>query len=157
MNKKALIVTGILCLFLCHIPSKAQEVDCGEKYSLALTQYNYGLADSALAILEPCLFNSRVHKQLSNDESVDIYRLAALSSIMIGDPENAERCVRQMLQYKPDYAKNWREGDLMEFRYMIENITSQPLVRLGIQGGMNTPFLNLKKHYTDPVKPSSTF
>ena len=152
MKNLAIILTAILSLLFYCNSSMAQDVNCGENYELALTQYNLGLADSALSILEPCLLSQRVHKDLSRDESVNIYRLAALSSIMIGNPEGAEKYVRELVKYDPDYAEHWREGDLMEFRQMIEGVTSQPSLKLGLRAGVNFPLLNLQKNYTDPEK-----
>jgi opacity protein-like surface antigen len=124
---------------------------------LALEQYNSGLAESALSILEPCLFNKQMHKELAREESVNIYRLAALSSIMIGNPENAEKYIRELLKYQPDYAERWREGDLMEFRQIVEGISSQPSLKLGFRAGINVPMLELKKNYTDPEKQGARF
>jgi len=157
MKKKAIILTGLLSLLFCYNTSMAQEIDCGENYGLALTQYNLGLADAALSILEPCLFNKRINKDLTGGESTNIYRLAALSSIMIGNSEAAEKFVREMLKYAPDYAENWREGDLMEFRHMIEGITSQPSLKLGLRAGLNFPLLSLQKNYADPENLGARF
>jgi tetratricopeptide (TPR) repeat protein len=155
--KKVIITAGLLSLMVYFNHSIAQEIRCEEQYQLALTQYNYGLADSALSILEPCLLNQRIHKELTRGGSVNIYRLAALSSIMIGNPEDAEKYIKELLKYQPDYAENWREGDLMEFRYMIEGVSSQPSFKLGIWAGFNVPMLTLEKNYTDPEKPGAQF
>ena len=157
MRNKVKITTAILgLLFYCY-SSVAQEINCERSYELALSQYNNGLADSALSILEPCLLNNRVHKDLSKDESADIFRLGALASIMIGQPEDAEKDVREMLKYDPDYSEHWREGDLEEFRYMIEGVTSQASLKLGLRAGLNFPQLNLQKNYTDPPKSAPRY
>ena len=87
--KKTIITVGLISLMAHSTFSLAQEIKCHERYQFALTQYNFGLADSALSLLDPCLFNQRIHKELTRGESVNIYRLAALSSIMIGKPEDA--------------------------------------------------------------------
>ena len=157
MKNLTIIATTILGMLFCSNTSMGQGIDCGGSYDLALAQYNYGLADSALSFLEPCLFNKRIHKELTRGESTNIYRLAALSSIMIGDSEAAEKFVREMLKYAPDYAESWREGDLMEFRHMIEGFSSQPSFKLGLRGGVNFPLLSLQKNYTDPAKLEATF
>ena len=157
MTKKAIILTGLLGLLFYFNTSMAQEVDCGENYESALAQYNLGLADAALSILEPCLLNQRVHKELTRIESVNIYRLAALASIMIGNPEDAEKYIKELLKYQPDYAETWREGDLMEFRQIIEGSSSQPSFKLGLRAGMIFPLLSLQKIYTDPPKTAARF
>lgn len=155
--KKVLLTAGLLSLMVHFSSSIAQEIDCGDKYQSALEQYNLGLAESALSILEPCLQSQRIHKDLTRVESVNIYRLAALSSIMIGNPEDAEKYIRELLKYQPDYAENWREGDLMEFRQIFEGVSSQPSFKLGLRAGMIFPLLSLEKNYTDPPKMATTF
>jgi outer membrane protein W len=155
--RKALITAGLLSLMVHLTPSLAQEIQCDERYQLALTQYNFGLADSALSLLEPCLQSQRIHKELTRVESVNIYRLAALSSIMIGNPEDAEKYVKELLRYQPDYAGNWREGDLMEFRQIFERVSSQASFKLGFRAGVNFPLLSLQKIYTDPPKQAASF
>lgn len=107
------------------------------------------MADSALKVLKPCLGNKTALDRVSNGTRVNIYRIAALSSIMKEDPVKAEEYVRQLLKYQPDYKNNLREDDLMEFKQMLDKNYSQPAIRIGITGGTNIPFVKLLKNYSN--------
>ncbi|MCX6254213.1 MAG: outer membrane beta-barrel protein [Bacteroidia bacterium] len=148
-NIKNSIPLCILAFFLISFSINAQEVNCSQNYEAALKLYNYGMADSALAILKPCLENKKALDKVSRETGANIFRLAALSSIMKGDPSKAEEYVKQLLKYQPDYKNNLRVDDLMEFRLMVSNTSSQPSLRLGITAGANMPFVKLQKKYSD--------
>lgn len=156
-KRRIFIVLCIAGFVLLSFHVQAQEVNCSDKYEAALSIYNYGMADSALNLLKPCLESNQALKQVSRETAANIYRLAALSSIMTGNPGDAERYVRELLKYKPDYAENMREDDLEEFRLMLQRSTSQPSLRVGLRAGMNIPLLSLEKNYTDPVKTADSY
>jgi len=139
----------ILVFFLISLNTTAQVVNCSENYEKALKLYNYGMADSALSVLKPCLGNKKALDKVSKETIANIFRLAALSGIMKGDPEKAEEYVKQLLKYQPDYKNNLREDDLMEFRLMLNKTYPQPALRLGVIGGINIPFVKLDKKYSD--------
>lgn len=142
------ISLSALVFFLISLTSTAQVVNCSENYEKALKLYNYGMADSALSILKPCLGNIKVLDKVSKETGANIFRLAALSSIMKGDPGKAEEYVKQLLKYQPDYKNNMREDDLEEFRIMLNKTYSQPAMRFGAIGGINIPFVKLEKKYS---------
>ncbi|KPK83401.1 MAG: hypothetical protein AMS27_13020 [Bacteroides sp. SM23_62_1] len=154
---KTIIILCILGLSFVSFQGNAQGVDCSGNYEAAMRLYNYGMADSALNMLKPCLESKKALKQVSKETSANIFRLAALSSIMTGNPEDAERYVKELLKYQPDYKENIRDDDLQEFRLMLERSTSQPELRIGISGGINIPLLKLRKNYSDPPKTAATF
>jgi len=156
-NIKTIISSCLLGLVFLSFHCNAQVVNCSDNYEAALRLYNYGMADSALNTLEPCLENRQALKQVSKETSANIFRLAALSSIMTGNPGEAERYVKELLKYQPDYKENIRDDDLMEFRLMLERSTSQPELRVGVRFGMNIPLLELQKNYTFPEKTATTF
>jgi hypothetical protein len=147
-NIKNSFSLSILAFFIMSLSCKAQEPNCSENYEKALKLYNYGMADSALSILKPCLGNKKALDKVSKETGVNIFRLAALSSIMKGDPGKAEEYVKQLLKYQPDYKNNLREDDLMEFRLMVNKTYSQPALRIGAMGGINIPFVKLQKGYS---------
>ena len=158
MNK--IIRIFIFCLTInlfMSLSIKGQTTDCSASYEKALSLYNSGMADSALKVLQPCLETKRTLSSYSRETSGRIFRLAALSSIMTGDPVNAEKYARQMLQYLPDYKKSKNEGDLMEFRLILEKFSAQPLWRIGILGGANYPLIDLLKTYSYYATTGSTF
>ena len=147
-NFKNTVYLSILAIFLISLNCTAQVVNCSENYEAALKLYNYGMADSALNVLRPCLGNTKAMSNITNETSAKIFRLAALASIMKGDPGRAEEYVRQLLKYQPDYKNNLTDDDLMEFRMMVSKTYSQPDLRLGVIGGVNMPFLALQKKYS---------
>ena len=136
---------------------KGQTPDCSASYEKALFLYNSGMADSALKVLQPCLETKKTLSNTSRQTSGRIFRLAALSSIMTGDPVNAEKYARQMLQYLPDYKKSKNEGDLMEFRLILDKFSAQPLWRIGILAGANYSFMDLLKTYSYYATSGSSF
>lgn len=148
-NIKNEISLSILAFFLISLTSTAQVVNCSENYEKALKLYNYGMADSALAVLNPCLENKNTLNKFSKEMGANIYRLAALSSILQGDPDKAEEYIRQLLKYQPDYKNHLRDDDLLEFRIMVNKTYSQPSLRFGVRGGINIPFVKLQKEYSN--------
>lgn len=148
-NIKWIISLGIAGILSFSFDCNAQQANCSENYEKALKLYNYGLADSALAVLNPCLTNKKALNNISKETGADIFRLAALSSIIKGDPVKAEEYVKEMLRYQPDYKNNPREGDLMEFRMIVNKTYSQPALRIGVTGGINLPSLELEKKYSE--------
>jgi len=139
----------ILTLFSFSHNSAGQKVNCSDKYEMALELYNYGMADSALAILNPCLESKKELSNLSKEASAEIYRLAALASIMKSEPDKAEEYVNQLLKVQPDYKNNFKDDDLMEFRLMVNSKLPQPSLRFGISAGINIPQLKLQKSLSD--------
>jgi len=145
---KNTVYLSILVILLISLSSNAQVANCSENYEAALKLYNYGMADSALNVLRPCLGTKKAMDKVTNETSAKIFRLAALASIMKGDPGRAEEYVRQLLKYQPDYKNNLADDDLMEFRMMVNKTYSQPDLRFGFIGGINMPFLALQKKYS---------
>ena len=139
----------ILALISFSNSSAGQTVNCSDKYEMALQLYNYGMADSALVVLNPCLESKKELGNLSKEASADIYRLAALASIMKGEPGKAEEYVSQLLRVQPDYKHNFKDDDLMEFRLMVNSKLPQPSLRIGFSAGFNIPQLKLQKSYSD--------
>ncbi|MCK4346799.1 MAG: PorT family protein [Bacteroidales bacterium] len=146
---KTIIFPSVLVFFFISLNSNAQEVNCSENYETALRLYNYGMADSALNVLKPCLENKKISKKVSKETCANIFRLAALSSIMTGHPGEAEKYVKQLLMYKPDYKDNIRDDDLMEFRLMLDRTSAQPELKIGAKAGTNIPAVKLQKKYSD--------
>jgi hypothetical protein len=128
---------------------KGQTVDCSSNYEKALILYNRGMADSALSVLQPCLGNKRSLISLPDETRGRIFHLAALSSIMTSNPGDAEKYIKQMLEYLPDYKNGKNEGDLMEFNLMLNKVTAIPSLRISITGGINLPFAKITKQYSN--------
>lgn len=107
------------------------------------------MADSALSVMRPCLENNDALNKISKETRARIFRIAALSSIMNGNPAEAEKFARRMLINQPGYKNNPDESDLQEFRLMLDKIAPQPSLRIGINGGINIPFIKLQKEYSN--------
>jgi hypothetical protein len=107
------------------------------------------MADSALNVIKPCLGNNDALNKISKETRARIFRLAALSSIMTGNPGEAEKYARKMLINQPDYKNKPDESDLQEFRLMLDKITPQPSLRIGLTAGINIPFVKLQREYTN--------
>jgi hypothetical protein len=54
-----------------------------------------------------------------------------------------------MLKYLPDYKNNKNEGDLMEFRLMLDKLTAIPSFKISLLAGFNTPFSEIKKQFSN--------
>jgi opacity protein-like surface antigen len=148
-NLKTYILPCILGICFLSLNSNAQVPNCSDNYEKALQLYNYGMADSVLNMLKPCIEQKKALKDVSKETCAEIYRLAALASIMTGHPTEADKYITQLLKIKPDYKNNMRDDDLEEFRLILESKSSQPDLMIGIRAGANMPFLNLVKSYSD--------
>jgi opacity protein-like surface antigen len=148
-NIKTFIFPGIFAISFLSLNINAQVPNCSGNYEKALQAYNYGMADSALNILQPCLEHPKALKEVSKEICANIYRLAALSSIMAGNSAKADEYITQLLKYAPDYKNNIRDDDLEEFKMMLNKKSAQPDLRLGIRAGTNMPLLNLARSYSD--------
>jgi outer membrane protein W len=146
---KRYIILSLAVVLFAPLIISGQTTDCSSSYERALLIYNKGMADSALRILQPCLENKRNLNNLSDRTKGRIFRLAALSSIMTDNPVDAEKYVRRMLEYQPNYKNNNNEGDLMEFRLMLDRISAIPSLKVCITGGIIIPFSNITKQYSD--------
>lgn len=135
----------------------SQTTDCSVNYERSLLLYNSGMADSALSVMRPCLENNEALNKISKETRARIFRIAALSSIMNGNPSEAEKYARKMLINQPGYKNNPDESDLQEFRLMLDRITPQPSLRIGLTAGINIPFVKLQKEYTNYELQSANY
>jgi hypothetical protein len=147
-NKKIFTIC-MLIFFSASFSLSAQKTDCAVNYEKALLLYNRGMADSVLAILKPCMEDKSAFSRLPKETCARIYRLAALSSIMTGSPADAEEYSKGLLVYQPNYKNSQHEGDLQEFRLILDKINPLPFIRIGISAGSNLPLLKLQKGYSN--------
>jgi hypothetical protein len=150
MKKTKSIIVLCLTMFLfMPIIIKGQITDCSSNYEKALLLYNKGMADSALRVLQPCLDDKKMLKNLSDRTIERIFRLAALSCIMTANPDDAEKYVKKMFEYQPYYKNSNNEDDLMEFRLMLDKFTVVPSLRACISGTIRFPFSDITKQYSN--------
>lgn len=132
--KSALIYPlPFILLLLCTLPDNvfSQENDLSYAYYYATDLYNTGKIDSAYNILSESLKNKQLYKKTSRNTKASVYRLAALSSILLENHDNARYYVKKMLACRPYYRDNFREGDFLEFRSMVNEFTVLPRVVIG--------------------------
>jgi hypothetical protein len=149
--KKIIIIVYVFILAICIIPLRitGQTSDCYNNYEKGVIFYNSGMSDSTLATLKPCLNSNAALSKVPRETRSRIYRLAAMSSIMLGDGAKAEEYIRQMLINQPDYKANPNKDDLMEFKQILDKIEVKPSFIAGIMAGTNYPFVNLEKQYSN--------
>lgn len=149
--KKPVNIALILMLMLCIFTpgTSGQGTDCYLSYDRALVLYKSGISDSTILVLRPCLDNREALMSIPKETRARIYRLAAMSSIMVGNIVPAEEYIRQMLINQPDYKANPNPDDLMEFKQILDRIEVKPSLRSGIRAGSNYPFLKLRKQYSN--------
>jgi hypothetical protein len=126
-----------------------QKTDCSMNYEKALIFYNSGMNDSAFITLQPCVDNKAALSGIPKENRARMYRLAALSCIMIGNGEKAEEYIRQLVACQPGYGNTPNPDDVMEFRVILERITPSPLLRIGAATGINIPFIKVEKKFSD--------
>jgi hypothetical protein len=143
------IAVFILLLSFITAEIRGQISNCYNNYEKALIFYNSGMSDSTLVILLPCLENKETLQKVSEETRARIYRLAALSSIMVGDGSLAEEYIRQMIINQPDYKENPNADDLMEFKQILDKIEVKPSLIIGLMAGTNYPFVKLRKQYSN--------
>jgi hypothetical protein len=132
-------ISVLLLLFL--IPkSFAQETNCIANYQAARTFYEAGRLDTTIALLETCFKNPKSFRQVSWGNRVEIYRLAAISSFLNYQPEQATQYVRELVKIDPSYQNNFRTDDIAEFRSEVSSYEPVPSLKLGIWGGANLAF-----------------
>lgn len=156
INKKLPSIC-LIVLLLKPVILLAQTADCSVNYEKALLLYKSGMADSALSVLKLCIRNNEELRNLSKETRGRIFRLASLSSIMTGNPEEAENYAREMLVYQPDYKNRMDNEDLMEFRLILEKLVPKPSLRFGINAGINFPILKLQKNYSNYILDSARY
>lgn len=147
--KKFNSLVFLFILVICTIPARinGQISKCYNNYDKALAFYNSGMSDSALATLKPCLENKELLGKVPKETRTQIYRLAALSSIMTGDGVRAEEYIKEMIINQPDYKANPNKDDLMEFKQILDKIEIKPSFMIGVMAGTNYSFVNLQKQY----------
>jgi len=143
----------ILLLSVCSFNLCAQQVDCSRKFYQAESYYNRGMIDSAITTLTPCLENMEFMKKEPKERKVNIFRLAALSFYVSGQPEEASEYVKKMVELDPDYRNNFVDGDLGEFRDAVLNLESTPFLTAGIKVGANFPMITIEEQYSKWMDP----
>jgi hypothetical protein len=110
--------------------------------------YNEGKVDSTFNILSSCINVDQLFRKTSKSTRADIYRLCALSALLLDKPDDAQLHIRRLLEYRPYYKNNFTKDDLSEFRRIVTEFMVQPKFVLGINYFIDFPKIEIKKDLT---------
>lgn len=136
-----LLFKGILNLY-------PQINDCSFAYYNALNLYDQGKVDSTFSILSSCIRHDPLFRKTSRSTRAEIYRLNALSAVLLDKPDNARSSIENLLRYRPYYRNNFHRDDLVEFRRIVTEFTVQPKIVLGAKYFMDFPEFSIEKNLT---------
>jgi hypothetical protein len=142
------VIITMLFLFILSGNLCSQVNDCSFTYYNAMNLYNMGKIDTAYSLFTSCLDNKKLFRKTSKSTRADIYRLSALSSILLDNPDDARIHIKKMLAYKPYYENEFVQADLMEFKRMVKQYTVQPRLVLGINWFQDFSKLTLERTMT---------
>jgi hypothetical protein len=149
------IILSISFLFTLSGSIFSQVNDCSFAYYNALNLYNTGKVDTAYNLLRSCLGNKHLLRNTSKSTKADIYRLSALSSILLENPDDARLNIKKLLTYQPYYKNNFKQGDLLEFRKMVDEFSVQPEFVVGVNCFKDYSTISLEKVFTQPESDST--
>ncbi len=140
----------LIIILLLTIPLNiySQVSDCSFAYYNAMNLYNEGKVDSAFNILSSCINGDQLFRKTSRTTRADIYRLSALSALLLDKPDDAKQNIERFLNYRPYYKDNFLKDDLSEFRRIVTGFTVQPKLVFGIDYFIDFPKINIEKNLT---------
>ena len=142
-------ITLIIILLLTRpLNIYSQVSDCSYAYYNAMNLYNEGKVDSTYNILSSCINGDQLFRKTSRSTRADIYRLCALSALLLDKSDNAQLYIERLLKYRPYYKNNFLKDDLSEFRRIVTGFTVQPKLVLGINYFIDFPKINIEKNLT---------
>jgi hypothetical protein len=145
ISKIALI---IILLFTRPVNIYSQVSDYSSLFYNAMNLYNEGKVDSAYNILSSCVNGDPGFNRASKSTRTDIYRLCALSALLLDKPDEAQLNIRRLLSYQPYYKDDFAGDDLSEFRKIVTGFTVQPKLVLGINYFIDFLQINIEKTLT---------
>ena len=157
INNKITLI--IILLFALKLNMYSQVSDYSTYYYNAMNLYNEGKVDSTLNILSSCIKGDPFLKKTSKSTRADIYRLSALSALLLDKPDDAQQYIKSLLKYRPYYKNDFAKDDLSEFRRMVTEFTVQPKLVLGINYFIDFPKMEIEKNLTahnTPYTPEIT-
>lgn len=143
----------LLSTFIVFGNVDSQEYDCSYSYYIALNLYNSGMVDSAYNVLHSCIVNKKVLKKSSKNTRADIYRLSALSCIILERTAEAKTHIEKLLANQPYYKDNFKKDDLLEFKEMVKGFSVQPRIILGADCYSHFNNTELIKYFTGHFLP----
>jgi hypothetical protein len=156
LNKITLL---IILLFTSPLITCSQVKDCSFAYYNAMNLYNEGKVDTTFNLLSSCINGDQLFRKTSISTRVDIYRLCALSALLLDKPDDAQLNIRRLLKFRPYYKNDFAKDDLSEFRRIVTEFIVQPKLVMGINYFMDFPEVNVEKSltaHTEPYTPEIT-
>lgn len=138
----------IILLIAGSLNAFSQVNDCSFAFFKAMNLYDQGKVDSTFGILNSCINDDQPFRKTSGNTRAEIYRLCALSAVLLDKPDEARSCIGNLLRYRPYYRNDFHKDDLVEFRRIVTEFTVQPKIVLGVKYFMDFPELNIKKNLT---------
>jgi outer membrane protein W len=109
------------------------------RYEEAEGFYNKGKIDSVPRILGVYLKNKSLLRKMEKGGISDIYRLSALSYILMDSLQEAERQIKNLLSNQHNY--QIRQGDLLSFKASLDTLYISPRIVIGLQAGWLATFV----------------
>lgn len=142
------IVLIILLLFAGLLNISSQISDCSFAYYNAMNLYNEGKVDSTYKILNSCINGDQLFRKTSKSTRADIYRLSALSAVLLDKLDEANSYIERLLKYRPYYKNEFLRDDFSEFRRIVTEFIVQPKIVGGINYFMDFPKIEIEKNLT---------
>ncbi|MCU0455261.1 MAG: hypothetical protein MUE74_03080 [Bacteroidales bacterium] len=110
--------------------------------------YDQGKVDSTFGILSSCINDDQPFRKTTRNTKAEIYRLYALSAVLLDKPDDARSGIEHLLRYRPYYRNDFHRDDLVEFRRIVTDFTVQPKIVLGVKYFMDFPEFSIEKNLT---------
>jgi hypothetical protein len=118
-----------------------------EQYKKALKLYEEAKIDTSLKLLKaiPKTFSFKLS---SSDLKANVYRLTAMSYLLVDSIADARKNIKKMLTYRPFYKdENITEDDLQRFVDALDTLMPSPRLYLGLRMGANYSNMQIGNQY----------
>lgn len=120
-----------------------------EQYRRAFKLYEAARIDTALRVLEGIKEHSNSFGVSSRDTKADVYRLAALSYLLLDSIDDARENIKKMLENRPFYKEdNVVDDDLPRFVDALDTLIASPQSYVGLKLGLNQSQMQIIKRYS---------
>jgi hypothetical protein len=140
MTSRNTLLLTFFSLFMAFQVSFAQEEECAFTLEKAEKLFEEGIIKEIPALLSPCL-----EKGFSKEEKLQAYKLIVLAYLFDDNKMEAEKTMRNFLKKYPEYKV--LPTDPVEFVYLFESYNVFPIFTIGVFGGLNYAYVNVKEQY----------
>ena len=144
MKTKYLLVTLIaLSAFTVSIQAQTTGDSCSIKLKNASTAYDQRDFDGSIKLLQSAVTNCKLDKT----DLITAYKLLALSYLAIDHLEDADAMASNIIKLDPNYSPD-RFKDDPQYSGLFNKFKPTPVLRAGIQGGLNFSSIDVIKTYS---------